>query len=130
MNTEKIISEIKGIGKGKYTPMYVYGTEQISNYYSKLDLKDKTVLTIAGSGDQAINALYFGAKEVTCFDINLLTGYFINLKITALKYLTYKEFLTYFGSPNKVGNLDYKLFLKFSKHLDKEILFNSLKPLF
>lgn len=120
MDIKKLISEMKGVGKGKYTPMYVYGTEQISNYYSKLDLKNKTVLTIAGSGDQAINALYFGAKEVTCFDINQLTGYFVNLKINALKYLTYKEFLDYFGSPKKIGSLDYKLFTKFSKYLEKD----------
>lgn len=120
MDIKKLISEIKGVGKGKITPMYVYGTENISGYYSKLDLKDKTVLTIAGSGDQAVNAIYYGAKEVTCFDINQLTGYFIDLKINAIKYLNYKEFLEFFGSPSKVGNLNYKLFTKFSKYLNKD----------
>ncbi len=127
MDIKKIITETRGVGKGKITPMYIYGTEQISNYYSKFNLKNKTVLTIAGSGDQAINAFYYGAKEVTCFDINQLTGYFIDLKTTAIKHLSYIEFLEFFGSPNKIGNFDYKLFIRFSKDLKKDTFdfFNS-----
>lgn len=64
MNINKqTIDSLKNIRSGNIAPLYLYGTEHISKYYSKLDLNNKKVLTIIGSGDQALNAFFYGAKK-------------------------------------------------------------------
>lgn len=50
--------------------IYPFTTEDISGYLPQLDLKGKKVFTLGSSGDQALNALLLGAREVTIFDIN------------------------------------------------------------
>ncbi|QQG38943.1 MAG: DUF3419 family protein [Candidatus Woesearchaeota archaeon] len=119
IDLKSLPNKIKGKRSGKYTPMYVYGTEMISDYYKKIGIKNKIVLTIAGSGDQVINAYFFGAKKVIGFDLNRLAYYFNNLKFQAIRKLTYKEFLRFFGTGMKNPNLDYNLYKKVSDGLDK-----------
>jgi len=99
------------------SPMYVYATEMVSQYYKRLDLKNKRVLSIVGSGDQIINAYYFGAKEVIGFDINKRAAFMLDLKKTAIINLNYKEFLNFFGSNLSNGTLSFKLYSKFCKGL-------------
>ena len=60
-------SDFKG-----YSRIYRLTTENISGFLNKYDLKDKKILTVAGSGDQRLNCYSLGAKEVTCFDVNPL----------------------------------------------------------
>ncbi len=125
----KIISQRKLVD---YTPMYVYTTEKVSEYYKKLNIKNKKILTIAGSGDQLINAYLLGASEVVIFDLNKLSKFITLLKITALKTLTYKEFLKFFGENIDDSTLSYTLFKKIRKKLDNETnhLFESLYSYF
>jgi hypothetical protein len=120
IDLKKILSEIKDIRCGKIAPLYLYGTENICKYYSKIDLKDKTVLTIAGSGDQAVNAYYFGAKEVVCFDINKLSKHMLFLKIEAIKNLEYSDFIQYFGNGIKEVSLKYEIYDEFRSKLPKD----------
>ncbi|HEX8994021.1 MAG TPA: DUF3419 family protein [Candidatus Paceibacterota bacterium] len=86
----------------KDAPMYVYATEMVAHYYEQLGLKGKRVLTVVGSGDQVINALYYGASEVVGYDINRNALYIAELKMAAIKTLSYQEFLRFF-SESKVG---------------------------
>ena len=86
----------------KDAPMYVYATEMVSHYYERLGLKGKRVLTVVGSGDQVINALYCGASEVVGYDINRNALYICELKMAAIKTLSYQEFLRFF-SESKIG---------------------------
>ena len=65
---------------GIHSKMYRATTENITGFLSNYDLKDKRVLTAAGSGDQRLNAYLMGAKDVTCFDINPLTELQLELK--------------------------------------------------
>lgn len=111
---------IAGKRSGVYAPMYLYGTEMISKYYPKVGLKNKKVLTISGSGDQVINAYFFGAREVVGFDLNKLSAYIINLKFAAIKRLNYLEFLRFFGTGKNDAGLSYELYLKMIPELDKD----------
>lgn len=86
----------------RIAPMYVCATEMVSSYYKRLGLRDKRVLTIAGSGDQIINALFYGAKEVVGFDINRNALFLTELKIAAIRTLSYPQFIRYF-SQTKTG---------------------------
>ena len=52
------------------SPLFIYATEMVSLNYVHIDLKHRSVLTLGGSGDQMLNAYFFGAETVTMFDIN------------------------------------------------------------
>lgn len=75
---------------------YAFSNEDMKEMFRHLRVKDKKVLTVGSSGDQAINALYYGAKDVTIIDANLFTKYYTEYKIAAIKNLNYKEFIDYF----------------------------------
>ena len=60
--------------------VYPFTTENISGYFHKLDLNDKSVLTVGSSGDQAFNALLLGAGRVVLYDINPNTFEYLKLK--------------------------------------------------
>lgn len=83
---------------GKYSKIYMHTTENIKDFIRCFDLKDKDVFTIAGSGDQALNAYSYGAKSVDIFDINPLTKCSVDLKVSGAKALTYEEFIHFFFS--------------------------------
>lgn len=101
-------------------PMYIYATEMVGDYYRKLHMKGKKVLTICGSGDQVLNAYYLGAKEVVGFDLNKNSKFILNLKIAVIKNLEYSQFLDFFGKKSFEGSFDYKTYQKIEKSLDKE----------
>ena len=63
-----------------FQKIYPFTTETISGYITKMDIKDKIVLTLGSSCDQALNSLLLGAKDITVFDINEKVKYFYNLK--------------------------------------------------
>ncbi|MCK4997253.1 DUF3419 family protein [Candidatus Pacearchaeota archaeon] len=101
-------------------PIYLYGTEAIGVYYKKFDLKNKSVLTVNGSGDQVLDAYYFGAKRVVGFDLVKNTKYMLDLKVAALKELDYKGFLDFFGDKSKLGNFNRETYSSLEKHLENE----------
>ena len=80
----------------KRNVIYNIATEEIDHFMPKLDVDDKKVLTVAGSGDQLLTCALNGAKSVDAFDINPLQIYFTKLKVSALKALGVGEFNDYF----------------------------------
>lgn len=103
----------------KYSKMYIMTTENIDGYYRNFDFKNKTVLTVTSSFDHALNAILYGAKKVTTFDINRLAYYMANLKLAAVKTLTYDEFVEFFFSNNA---FNYKTYKKICVYLNKNII--------
>ena len=99
------------------SPMYIYATEMVSSYYKNLGLKGKRILSIVGSGDQVIDAYYFGAKEVVGFDINNRAFFILDLKFHAINTLSYREFLKFFGSNLDNGTLDFVIYQKIRNKL-------------
>lgn len=98
INSNNSINSVMDWAKGsnsfsKISQCYQFTNEQLDAYYSQIDLKDKDVLTVCGSGDQVICALLNGAKKVDTFDTNKLTYYYLFLKISAIKALDYIDFL-------------------------------------
>ena len=80
----------------KRNVIYNIATEEIDHFMPKLDVEDKKILTVAGSGDQLLTCALNGAKSVDAFDINPLQIYFTKLKVSALKALGVGEFNDYF----------------------------------
>ena len=126
---EKIIEylNIKGTFSGNfkgYSLLYSMTTENISGFLNQYDLRNKRVLTVAGSGDQRYNCLLRGASEVTCFDVNPLVDLHLRLKDTAIKRLSHDEFLRFFGvRKDKNGKtfLDKSIFNKIKNYLDEDV---------
>jgi len=107
---------------GRYSKLYAFTTENIGGYYLQTSFLKKKVLTVCGSGDHVLNAILLGSNEIDTFDINILTYYFLKLKIAAVKTLSYTEFLDYFLLENNLSAMNYKLFQKMKKELESEIL--------
>lgn len=106
---------------GELSKIYLMTTENIKGFLERFDLQDKKVLTVAGSGDQMLNAYLMGAKNVTCFDINPLAFYQVKLKKAAVHSLSYQEYLIFFF--NEFGKIfDRDLFEKIADDLDQETL--------
>lgn len=103
----------------KYGKIYLNTTENIKGILDGMNLKDKKVLAVAGSGDQALNAYFLGAESVTLFDINPLALAQAELKIKAAQKLNYKEFCNFF-LPGNGGILYNETYKKLSNSLSDE----------
>ena len=102
-----------------FTQLFRFTNENITEYYGLFDFKNKDVLTVIGSGDQALSAIYKGCKNVDIFDINKLSYYFLMLKKHAIEALTYDEYLSFFNPATKYKIID-ELYLKISKSISDE----------
>ena len=80
----------------KYSAIYPFTNENINNYFDRLNIKNKSILTVASSGDHIIESIIRNCKSVKAFDINVLTKYYIDLKMAAIKALDYNEFINFF----------------------------------
>lgn len=121
--TESSSNEIKKgpeAGMSEEAPMYIYATEMVSDYYSLLDVEGKSVLSITGSGDQVLNPVLMGAKNVVGFDLNKRAWMITELKMAAIKSVTYEEFLDFFGSETSRPSFQYEIYKKIDENLPEK----------
>lgn len=112
---------------GLYSKLYLMTTENLLEFINCIDCEDKDILTVAGSGDQAMNVILNGANSVTCFDINPFSFYQVKLKEAAIKSLTFTEFLDFFDITGHKHDSDFNFFDKsladkVSRYLDDDTL--------
>jgi hypothetical protein len=77
--------------------IYPFTTENLAGYFPLLNLQGKTVLTVSGSGDHVLNAIYHRAKQIDAFDVNFLSSSYTELKLRAVHSLDYDDFLAFFA---------------------------------
>ena len=94
--------------------IYTFTTENVSDSIKYFDLKDKSLFTVGSSFDQVLNGYYYGARDITLFDINANAKYYAYLKIAAILCLSYTEFIEFFFLH---GIKDYYNKNRFSKEL-------------
>lgn len=137
---KEVYNEANSFGK-----IYPFTTENISGYIDSFNLKDRSLLTVGSSGDQIINAILKGCKDITLLDINPFTKYYYYLKIACLLCLdkdTFIQFLHYKDDPTPFKNnenaFNYEIFNKVKQTLDEldhesylfwNELFKAYKPL-
>ena len=56
--------------------LYLFSNEELNKYFPKIIRKNASVLTVGSSGDQILYSLLYGAKDVTCFDVNPFTKFY------------------------------------------------------
>lgn len=93
---------------GRFNSIYPFTSENIAGYMKDLNLTGKKVITITGSTDHILNVILQGATEITTFDINPLTKPYMDLKISALKNLSYEDFIKLLLFESNM-NLDYNI---------------------
>ncbi len=81
-----------------YSRLYTFTTENINGYIENFDLKNKSLLTVGSSGDQILNAFFYGARDITLYDINEYAKFYVYLKVAAILSLSYVEFQEFFLS--------------------------------
>lgn len=117
-------------GIADFSQFYVYTTENIAGYINEFELENKSLMTVGSSGDQVISAISQGCTDITHYDINPYSKFYIYLKLASLLALSqdnFREFIDYFiplklKSPiYRKFNLDlYKKIRGTLKALDKE----------
>ena len=116
-----------------FSNIYPFTTENISGYIDFFNLNNKKLLTVGSSGDQVLNAILNGCNDITVLDVNKYTQYYYFLKVAAILYMNYDDFLTFFryscfcsGSGYNNSSFDNLIFDKF-KNILKEIDLDSFE---
>lgn len=99
INAIRVIEGIK-INLLNFHRAFLFTTENISGFSKKISFKNKKILTVCSSGDQAFNMALNEANEIDLFDINIFSKYYFRLKEAAIKSLSYDEFLDFFTHKN------------------------------
>lgn len=111
----------------RFNSIYLFTTENIAGYMNDLDLNNKRIITVTGSSDHIINAILMGSNDITTFDINPLSKYYMDLKLEAIKELSYDEFLDFLLYDTD-KTLSYKIIKKLKMDKDsKKFWLNKLK---
>ena len=76
--------------------VYGFTNENVRVFSNYFDFNDANVLTVLGSGDQYFQAILDGAKNVDVFDINYIAWLHFLWKFTAIRTLSYEEFIQMF----------------------------------
>ncbi len=98
--------------------IYNFTNEVISSANYKREITNKSkILSVIGSGDQILNSILLGSKDITGFDISIFPKYYLLLKIGAIKTLSKDEFLNFFSFIGKEEEMGIT-FDKISKYLD------------
>ena len=97
-----------------FTKLYPFTTENIAGYLPFFDLKNKSVLTVGSSCDQALNAIYKGCKEITIIDISYFTKEYFDLKKSAILNMSKEEYLDFLNllKKTKYGIINPQVFQK------------------
>jgi len=129
---------------GMLQSIYPFTTENISGYIDNFNLKDKSLLTVGSSGNQVINAILKGCKDITLLDINPYTKFYYYLKVASIitlnldefmRFLRYKDYPEVFVDNKEVFNIEswnkIKIVLRlidYESYLFWDELFQTINP--
>ena len=94
--------------------VFPFTNENLPQIFKDFDFEGKSVLTVGSSGDQMFESIFNGAKRITVADANVCSQPYIELKIAALKNLSYEEASDYF---TRESILDWNYYKKISHDL-------------
>lgn len=97
-------SSLHNFGEGKtfyeISSIYKFTNENIYSYLHHLKNK-KRMLSVIASGNQILNAILVGTKNIDCFDISIFPEYYLFLQIASVLALSREEYLDYYLSDDR-----------------------------
>lgn len=96
------------------TRVYHCSNERLNAYFKDLNLKESRIATVGSSGDQVLNAIFYGAKDITLIDANIFTRAYFEYKTAMIKNLTYSMFMKVLGT---FEMFNWKIYSMFSHDL-------------
>ena len=114
-----------------YDSIYFHSNEYLREIFNEVDVEGKVVLTVLGSGDQALHMYDRGAKSIDLYDKNKLTIYYYYLRVWTIKYLNefypeyylendfLKKLLEVVKPSTEEENIAYLYWKKFIWYFDK-----------
>ena len=96
---------------------YVTSNEFLNGYFPYLDVKGKKVATVGSSGDQVLNALLYGSRDITLIDANIFAKPFTEYKMALMRTFNRKQFLDMLYSSEC---FHWKVYSKISHMLSSE----------
>lgn len=87
---------VKLEGQPYHSTSFIYRktNEKINQYQSYLQNREKVASVIA-SGNQILNSVYEGSKQITAFDISSFPEYYFKLQVAALEVFSREEFCNF-----------------------------------
>ena len=116
LNYSSLIINNRTIGQDvyqEYDKIMVFGGDNLRELLQMVELQKEKALVVSGSFDQSLECLVQGFKIIDAFDINKLSKHIMNLKIAAIRCLTYEEFVRFM-----LNFLDLELYKKLIPFLD------------
>ena len=84
----------------RVSAVYRFTNEDIAAYKKHLEDK-KRILSVIGGGQQILNSILLGSREIDCFDISIFPEYYLFLQLASVKELSLEEYLEYYFSENR-----------------------------
>ena len=75
---------------------FAFTNENLRSYIPAFDVRGKEVLTVAASGDHAFNIALGDPKSITCFDLNKMPYYWMELKKAGIITMPFEKFIEVF----------------------------------
>lgn len=102
--------------------IYKTTNEDVRSYLNLLKDKKK-IFSITASGDQILNSILVGSKDITACDVSHFPKYFLDLKIAAVKSLSLEDYLNFFVMTDE-ENIEFsdKYYDELRSNLDKNSL--------
>lgn len=105
LDAEEYMYHVGGKNQAFFTtcnPVYLFTNDKPLDILNNLDLGG-SLLSVTASFDHQLNAILLGCKDIRSFDINRSAKYFAELKIEAIKQLSYEEFKEFYKLHRKLG---------------------------
>lgn len=98
---------------------YLFSNEDLNYLFKKINVQNKSILTVGSSGDQALYAFANGASKIVHFDVNPFSEVYFDYKVAAIKELEYRDFKRFFNS-RKYPILSDELYSRINHNLPIE----------
>ncbi len=97
--------------------VYHCSNERLNAYFKDLKLDGATVATVGSSGDQVLNAIFYGATNITLIDANIFTRAYFEYKTAMIKNLSHSYFMKVLGT---FEMFNWKIYSLISHDLSKQ----------
>ena len=96
---------------------FAISNEQLPDIFGRLNLTGKKVATVGSSGDQTLNAILQGCKDITIIDGNPYAKAFMEYKLAMIKTFDFQTFNKLFAKPQM---FNWRIYAKISHHLSPD----------